>query len=78
MIAHGLASLTREEILDRLVAAESAIRDLVEEAAHVTSDPDERRLFERLAGREEASLGELKTEMERLEAETFVQKAMDV
>jgi hypothetical protein len=61
-----------------LVAAESAIRDLVEEAAHVTSDPDERRLFERLAGREEASLGELKAEMGRLEAETFVQKAMDV
>lgn len=78
MIAHRLDNLTKEEIVDRLVAAESEIHDLVEEAAHVTPDADERRLFERLAGREEASLGELKAEKDRLEAEAFVQKALDV
>jgi hypothetical protein len=78
MIAHRLANLTSEEILDRLVAAEGEIHDLVEEAAHLTPDPEERRLFERLAGREEASLEELKAEKDRLEAEAFVQKALDV
>ena len=78
MIAHRLDNLTKEEIVDRLVAAESEIRDLVEEAAHVTPDADERRLFERVAGREEASLGELNAEKDRLEAEAFVQKALDV
>jgi hypothetical protein len=71
-------NLSREDVLVRIVGAQREIHDLLEQAAHLTTDPEERRLFERLAGREEASLEELKAAEERLDAEVFVQKALDV
>ena len=69
--------MTREQILDELLAAEREAHDLLERAARTASDPEERELFERLARREEDALHELEQEKDRLEAELFVQRALD-
>lgn len=71
------AEMTREEMLQELLAIEQETHELLERAARVCTDPEERALFERLARREERSLVELQTEMERLEAVEFVQRALD-
>ena len=68
---------THDEVLEKLMAAEREARELLERAAHATHDPEERALFERLARREEETLGELQKEKERLEATEFVQRALD-
>jgi len=60
------------------VSAERETQELLEQAARLTNDPEERALFERLAVREAESLRQLEQEEERLEAEAFVQKALDV
>jgi rubrerythrin len=79
MTEHTLASsMTREEILKHLLAVEHEAHALLEQAAHLTPDPAERALYRRLAGREEQSLQDLEAEEGRLDAEAFVQRAMDV
>ena len=79
MHAHALSpSMSRRQILQEVAAAERDACDLLAEAARLTPDPDDRRLFERLAASEEASLRDLAREQERLEAEEFVQRALDV
>jgi hypothetical protein len=52
--------------------------DVREQAAQLAPDAEERELYRRLAGRELQSLSELYAEKTRLEAEDFVQKALDV
>ena len=79
MHAHALSpTMSRRQILEEVAAAERDACDLLSEAARLTPDPEDRRLFERLAATEEASLRELAREQERLEAEEFVQRALDV
>ena len=70
--------LSREQILERVVAQEREVQQLLAEAAERTTDPEERRLYRKLAGREADSLRELVEEEERLAAEAFVQNAIDV
>jgi hypothetical protein len=72
------SNLTREQLLLRLADAEHDVEELLEQAAQLTSDLEERQLFERLAERERASVQELRDAEERLLAEEFVQKALDV
>lgn len=69
--------MSREQILHEVLATERETRDLLASAARLTADPEERGLFERLATREEEALRELVREEERLEAEAFVQRALD-
>ena len=71
------ADMTREQVVRELLAAERETQELLECAARVSTDPEERALFERLAKREEEALVELRKEEERLEAEEFVQRALD-
>jgi rubrerythrin len=71
------AGMTREQMLRELLAAERETLELLETAARVAQDPEERALFERLARREEDALRELQEEEERLDAEAFVQRALD-
>lgn len=79
MTDHKLdAGMSRERILEEVLAAERDARDLLAQAARLTDDPEERRLYERLAGREEQTLRELTAEEDRLDAEHFVQAALDV
>jgi len=79
MHAHGLEpTMSRREILERVLAVEREARELLEEASEVVPDPEERRLFARLAGREQDAIRELTDAEERLEAEAFVQQALDV
>ena len=79
MTEHKLDSkMTRQQILDELVSVEREARALLEQAARLVPDPEERVLFERLAGREAATLRELLAEEDRVAAEAFVQRAMDV
>jgi hypothetical protein len=68
--------MSREELLGEVVAAEEATRALLDRAARLARDPEEKALFERLARREEESLRELVREEERLDAEAFVQRAI--
>ena len=68
---------THDEVLEKLIAAEREARELLEQAAHAARDPEERALFERLARREAESEVELQKEKDRLEAEEFVQRALD-
>jgi hypothetical protein len=75
---HVEAGMSREQILEEVLAAERDTRDLLARAALVTDDAEERRLYARLAGREEQSLRELTAEEDRLDAEAFVQRALDV
>jgi hypothetical protein len=70
--------MSRREILREVAAAERDACDLLAEAARLTTDPEDRRLFLRLAALEEETVRELAREQERLEAEEFVQKALDV
>jgi hypothetical protein len=78
-VSHRVLGLdmTPEQILDELLATEREAHDLLERAARLTSDPEERELFERLARREEDALHELEHEKDRLDAELFVQRALD-
>ena len=71
------ATMTREQILEEVLAMERETHDLLEQAAQLTSDPEERALFERLARREEVALEEPRREEDRLDAEVFVQRALD-
>jgi rubrerythrin len=71
------ARMTPEQILHAVLESEKETHDLLERAAKVTSDPQEKALFERLASREEESLRDLQQEQDRLEAESFVQRALD-
>jgi bacterioferritin (cytochrome b1) len=71
------AEMTREDVLQELLAVERETHELLERAARVATDPEERALFERLAKREECSVIELQTEMDRLDAVEFVQRALD-
>jgi rubrerythrin len=71
------AGMTPEQILHMVVETEREAHDLLEQAAGLTCDPGERALFARLAGREAESLRELEREGERLDAERFVQQALD-
>jgi rubrerythrin len=68
---------THDEVLEKLMAAEREARELLEQAARAARDPEERALFERLARREAEALLELEKEKDRLEAEEFVQRALD-
>jgi hypothetical protein len=68
--------MSREELLGEVVSAEEATRALLDRAARLARDPEEKALFERLARREEESLRELAREEERLDAEAFVQRAI--
>jgi hypothetical protein len=70
--------MTRKEILDQVLAAERATQELLAQAARLTSDPAERVLYERLAGQGGAIVRDLVSEEDKLDAEAFVQKAMDV
>ncbi len=70
--------MSREQILKEVLAAERDAHDLLERAALVADDAEERRLYARLAGREEQSLRELTAEEDRLDAQAFVQQALDV
>jgi len=79
MTLHGLEpTMSRTEILERVLAAEREARELLEEASQLAPDAEERRLFARLAGREQDAIRELTDAEERLEAEAFVQQALDV
>ncbi len=71
-------NMTRHEILERVLAAERGMRDVLEEAARVVRDPVERALYERLAGLEDCALRELVAEEARLEAAEFVRQAIEV
>lgn len=68
--------MSRETLVGEVVAAEQATRALLDRAARLTWDPQEKALFERLAKREEESLRELAQEQDRLDAEAFVQRAI--
>jgi rubrerythrin len=68
--------MTRERILEEVVAIERETHDLLEQAARLAPDPAERALFERLARREAESLDELQREEQALDAEAFVQRAL--
>lgn len=70
------AGMSRVERLEALVAVEREAHDLLESAAHLSCDPSERALFERLAKREKETIHELEVEEDRLEAEAFVQRAL--
>lgn len=72
------ATMSREEILSEVLAAERETHDLLEQAAAAAPDREERELYRRLARREEQSLDDLTLEERRLEAVEFVQKALDV
>jgi rubrerythrin len=69
--------LTHAEVLRKLLAAERKARELLEEAACGSADPEQRALFERLARHEQEAVAELQKEKERLEAAEFVQRALD-
>jgi rubrerythrin len=78
MLEHELKEgMSPEQILHHVQATERQAHALLERAAHLTADPDERRLFERLAAREQDALRDLAREEERLDAEAFVQRALD-
>ena len=70
------AGMSRVERLEAVMSAEREAHELLERAAHLSVDPSERALFERLAKREEEALRELEEEEERVEAEAFVQRAL--
>jgi hypothetical protein len=70
--------LSRRAILERVSDVEREAHDLLEEAARLCPDPEERFLYRRLAEREEQTLRDLEREKDQLEAEEFVQKALDV
>jgi hypothetical protein len=70
--------MSRREILHEVVRAESGVHELLAEAARLTPDPEERRLFTHLAGLEEDALRALAREEDLLEAEEFVQQAVEV
>jgi hypothetical protein len=77
MSSHILdARMSREELLEEVMAAERETHDLLERAARLAGDPDERALFERRARREEQALCELEKEQRVLDAEAFVQRAI--
>jgi hypothetical protein len=71
-------NMTRREILERVLAAERGMRDVLEEAARVVRNPDERALYKRLAALEDCALRELVAEEARLEAAEFVRQAIEV
>jgi bacterioferritin (cytochrome b1) len=73
---HVDAGMSPVERLEALLAVEREAHDLLETAAHLSGDPSERALFERLAKREEETIHDLEEEEERLEAEAFVQRAI--
>ncbi len=78
LMGHTVAAeMTREQRLRELLATERETHELLETAARIARDPGERALFERLAHREEDALRELREEEERLDAEAFVQRALD-
>ena len=70
--------LSRRAILERVEDAERETHDLLEEASRTVRDAEERALYARLARREEQALRDLEREMDLLDAEEFVQKALDV
>ena len=79
MTEHTLAAtMSREEILSRVLAAEREAHDLLEQAAQAAPDREERELYRRLARREEQSLEDLRLEERRLDAVEFVQRALDI
>jgi rubrerythrin len=71
------ARMTPEQILHTLLDSERETHDLLERAASLTRDPQERALLARLAKREQETLRELQGEEDRLDAEAFVQRALD-
>jgi rubrerythrin len=78
MTDHALdADMTCEQILAEVMAAERETQLLLENAARLAPDAEERALFERLARRERDALRELEREQQRLDAERFVQRALD-
>lgn len=70
--------LSRRAILERLEHAERAAHDLLEEAARSATDSGQRALYARLASSDERVLRDLQREMDLLDAQEFVQKALDV
>lgn len=70
--------MSRRDILREVADAEREVCDLLEEAARLTPDSEDRRLFARLATLEQGSVRELFHEQEQLEAEEFVQQALEV
>lgn len=78
MSVHLEAHMTRRAILERVIAAERDAADLLDEAARVVEDPAERRLYLRLRDAETRVVEELQREEARLDAEEFVERAIDV
>lgn len=80
MTEHHLApGMSRREILHELLTVGSEAQALLAEAAHhASADPEERHLYEKLAAREGQVLAALHAEEDRLDAEDFVQNALDV
>jgi hypothetical protein len=76
--SHLEPGLSRRAILDRVCRAEREAHDLLEQAVELCHDSADRALYRRLAENEEQALRELEREKAELEAEEFVQKAMDV
>jgi len=72
------AIMSREEMLQEVIAAEREAHDLLELAAQAAPDREERELYRRLARREEQSLDDLALEERRRDAVEFVQRALDV
>jgi hypothetical protein len=77
--AHVLTpSLSRRHILEEVLEAEREACALLDDAARLSRDIDDRRLFRRLAEGAHAAVRELTAQRESLEAEEFVQRALDV
>ena len=76
MLDHLQPSMSRREVLERVLAAERDASALLKEASEVVEDPLERELYAELVRRQALTLAELKKESERLEAEEYVTRAM--
>jgi hypothetical protein len=70
--------LSPRAILERVEHAEREAHDLLAEASRSSADSGQRALYARLADSEEAILRDLERERDLLDAEEFVQKAIDV
>jgi hypothetical protein len=71
-------TIHRREIVDRLLAAERGVVELLGQAAEATEDPDERKLYLRLRDVETKIATELAQVEAQIDAEEFVARAIDV
>lgn len=75
---HVEPRMSRREILSEVLAAEREIKQLLDEAARLAPNAEERHLYGSLAEKESQALAALRDEQDRLDAVDFVQKALDV